>query len=233
MGRFLLLVAAFFEISAGACVTGDLSFQPQADGSFYSLVTLDDDAYTTQAASIPILKDRRIEIQSATNTDPIFLLKRQRKFFEGLPEFTDVIDLLIEGKIGRIDEITCFEETLINMVFSRFGIETELVAAVLTKAGNAPRVHLLSWAANGVQNSPGFDAKIDADIKAGWRMAIHFHNHPFFLNNSTGDIAGTVIPSQPDVLTYRNLREKWGLESAWVSNGFNTSKFKNTEFDLL
>jgi hypothetical protein len=82
-----------------------------------------------------------------------------------------------------------------------------------------------------VSQSAAFNDWIDELVLEGWQAQIHLHNHPFIFFGD--DIAGTIMASQGDVRVLKELQMRWGLKSAWITNGFNTAKFRHDEFAKL
>jgi hypothetical protein len=114
----------------------------------------------------------------------------------------------------------------------RFSAGSEFAAYLLTRAGAPGRVRAVVMSQNelGVGPGPRVDELLRRQFHAGWRLAQHLHNHPFDLNNAYGDIAGTILPSAPDLDTYRRLR---GLRSAVITNGFDSLELSRSDFQTL
>ena len=55
------------------------------------------------------------------------------------------------------------------------------------------------------------------------------HSHPLSPDGQY-DIAGTCLPSDPDIQTYRRLRDELGLQEAWITNGIDSARYVADEF---
>ena len=178
------------------------------------------------------------------------LLERQRAIFAALPpewsgEATNA-RLLLEGRAGRITPISCLEAMLWKWQASRYPMlehPTEFGAFVLRSKGRV-RVYLSSADLVGQRSRDTITKLVETDVVAGFHVIAHIHNHPFLFNREVGDrmwtlegtkgdVAGALAPSMTDVQLYRNLRRSHGLKEAWVTNGFETARFRADEFDTL
>jgi hypothetical protein len=172
-------------------------------------------------------------VVAQTNTDPYFLLERQREIYArvfGLQKFPDY-DLIIENKIGKIRNMNCLESLLLAEHTRKFPLEkysNEFTATILERDGFL-KIYFISDIVDKHGGGPSMkpiQKAIYSDLSQGWKAKIDLHNHPFFFKNPTGDIAGTTIPSgnakSGDVLVFMESIRKMGLESATITNGFST-----------
>jgi len=178
------------------------------------------------------------------------LLERQRAIFATLPrewsgEATNA-RLVLEAHVGDITQMSCLEVMLWKWQASRYPMlehPTEFGAFLLRGHGRV-RIYLSSADLVGQRIRDTITKLVEGDIAAGFQVVAHVHNHPFLfdrhvgdrmwtLKGTTGDVAGALAPSMTDVQLYRNLRRSCGLREAWVTNGFETARFRADEFDTL
>ena len=187
--------------------------------------------------SLPLLAQYRAwATPLAGMTDPILLLKRQRTLYARvIPQEVPRFDVLIDGRAGKIGEMSCLEATLLEEHL-KFGFEkkreTEFGAYVLD-CGSELRARFQTSDQAGVSTDRVVQALVVSDLAEGCVLRAHLHNHPFDFKNHYGDIAGTVIPSAPDMQTYRNLRATKSMQEARLTNGFSTLILQSAEFDEL
>ncbi len=172
--------------------------------------------------------------------DQLDLLAHQRDVFvdAGLDDGA-LWDALIDGSIGEVTSVICLHSIffdLQNQDFPLWDAPTELGASVLRQEIDG-EVHIRAYiqtqdAMLGVPNSSYLDATSD-DLAEGWEFFAHFHSHPYAPDNQFGDIAGTVIPSDPDIGTYHSLYATYDLQEAWISNGIHSLRMVEREFNAL
>jgi len=178
------------------------------------------------------------------------LIERQRAIFMKLPyEWSGEAfnsTLLLDSRAGIITNMSCLELMLWNWQNARYPMlehPTEFGAFVLRGHGKV-RVYLSSADLVGGKMNSEVTERMNADIKSGYRLFTHIHNHPFLFGREVGDrmwtteatiedIAGALAPSMSDVSVYRGFRDSHGLEQAWITNGLQTSRFHDKEFDIL
>jgi hypothetical protein len=178
------------------------------------------------------------------------LIDRQRKIFAALSnEWKGEAEnsmLMLEGTVGEIKPMVCLEAMLWkwqNYRFPMISYPTEFGAFIL-KRDTDLRIYLSSNDIVGARIRPEVMESIQTDIESGFVLFAHLHNHPFLFDRKIGDrmwtmeetiedIAGALAPSMTDVSFYRGIRDRFGLQEAWITNGFETSKFRAGEFDIL
>lgn len=75
---------------------------------------------------------------------------------------------------------------------------------------------------------------IQTDISNGWVLLNHLHNHDFNMPVSNEiTLVGGPSPSLTDVQLYRDFYSSLGLNSASVTNGFDTLYINHTEFNIF
>ncbi len=179
------------------------------------------------------------EARTKTNTDQTALLQRQRSFYRGTKEEI-WFDRILNGSFGRISPLGCLD----GLLFERFlqesapGSVGEFQAFLLERAEPQQwRVYFQPLALvldfrNQIapkRASQQIPQRLRSDLKAGWKMRLHLHNHPFLFLDGQTDIAGTVIPSANDRAYAQKLRAEYGLEEFWITNGIDTFQAQTKE----
>jgi hypothetical protein len=192
------------------------------------------DAPATQNS---VLEEFQSFVAARTYVDPLDLLKRQSQIFHdmNLGYEAQRIDAVIAGKLGSITELGCVEGSLFTQhkTGRRPESETEFAAYVFEKQ-SIKGTHLKIYHVDSDGASVSFPKRLDEELLAnmlsGWTFLVHLHNHPFLLDSDSGDIAGTTVPSDPDMITYGVMADLYGLQNAWITNGFNTIKIHKNQF---
>lgn len=185
-----------------------------------------------------VLEEFQRFVTARTSVDPLDLLKRQSQIFHdrNLAQYAQRIDAVIAGQFGHIADLGCIEGSLFTRHRTRRGqnIETEFAAYVFEKrdaAGTYLKIYYVDSEGLSVGFPKSLDVELVANVLSGWTFLVHMHNHPFLLDNEVGDIAGTTVPSDPDMTTYRMMAELYGLQNAWITNGFDTIKINKNQFN--
>lgn len=181
----------------------------------------------------------RSVVESKISTDQSYLLRRQKAIFNR--NMTDIEDLnklfddMADRNIGKIAPINCLEALLYEIHLNEQGVfgETEFCAA-LYKMQILGEPYIKIILSSGPRASgPDMTAELQKENRPVWAF---IHNHFFALNNPTGDLAGTLLPSGlappggflnpvSDLKFYRKIAQRHGLQQAWITNGFDTSHF--------
>lgn len=180
-------------------------------------------------------------LRNTPTIDPFELLKRQREIFarSGISELTNELtkfDSVINKEVGTIRDANCIELLLFAEHAKRFlgGEVLYEFDAIILEYEASQRIKI--YYGSGKEESGGapslsrFNQAIRSDLENGYRMVYSLHNHPFFFGNRTGDIAGTTIPSNPDVQSYIKKKNEYGLRAAGITNGFSTIEISSAEF---
>lgn len=186
----------------------------------------------------------RFWVETKTDTDQILLLKRQRELYaQYFPDCVPRFDKLIAGEIGEIKEINCLESLLVATHNNRYPLKntpSEFGGYYLIKKQNDKvniKIYFTSNNVLSVNPSEMVENSIKEDIKTGWKVIFHIHNHPFIFSNTSGDYGGTIIPSGDktygDVSVFIKDRKKFGIKNALITNGFDTIYIDSKEFDQL
>jgi hypothetical protein len=184
------------------------------------------------------------------DVDARSLLERQRSIYAAMPpEWRGEAangTFVLDGRAGTIHPVGCLEAMLWKWQAARYSMlehPTEFGAFILRGDGIV-RVYLSSADLVGQKIRGPVVERVAADVRTGFRLLAHLHNHPFLLDRAVGDrmwtmegtvddVAGALAPSMTDVQFYRSIRDDLGLEEAWVTNGLETARFRAAELDLL
>jgi hypothetical protein len=153
---------------------------------------------------------------------------------------------VLEGKAGVLGPISCLEWRLFQRQARRFPMlerPTEFGAYVLRGHGQI-RVYLSGADRAGMKLRHEVRDRVVADVSRGFAPVAHGHNHNFMFDRKPGDrmwtteesvndVGGTIAPSLTDVQAWRMMREHFGLQGAWVTNGLDTARYTSEDFDRL
>jgi predicted small lipoprotein YifL len=203
----------------------------------------------------PELRHFRDGVRARTDVEPLGLIRRSIPFHanskhERIRDEVANMEVVLAGRAGQIAPVNCLESWLLARQSARHPMlewPTELGAFVLRKqdaGGQRLRVYFSSGNRVGGRISQEVLARIDEDLKQGWVVLAHLHNHPFMFDRKPGDrtwateetqddIGGGVSPSTTDVWFYRSNHAHTGLRGAWVTNGFHTLHLTAAELPLL
>jgi hypothetical protein len=153
---------------------------------------------------------------------------------------------VLAGTAGQVGPVSCLEWSLFQHQARRFPMierPTEFGAYVLRGHGRI-RVYLSGADRIGGRLYSGVRDRVMADVARGFAPVAHVHNHPFMFDRKPGDrmwttpetvndVGGGVAPSLTDVQAFRMMREAFGLQGAWVTNGLDTGRYTSEDFDRL
>jgi hypothetical protein len=153
---------------------------------------------------------------------------------------------VLEEKAGTLGPISCLEWRLFQRQSRRYPMlehPTEFYAYVLRGHG---QIHVYLSGADRVGGKLRGEVRdrVVADVGRGFAPVAHGHNHNFMFDRKPGDrmwtteesvndVGGTVAPSLTDVQAWRQMREHFGLQGAWVTNGLDTARYTSEDFDRL
>lgn len=211
-------------------------FTEEVDSLTFSVGRVDTPEYDEY---IEFLEDLSIE-RGIDVFDQRAVLERQRDVFVEFlgPEEGVLFDLILDGEVGELSEVHCLESLLIDMQNNDFPIvdaPTETGALILKRRISGKdfiRVYVITQKGKLSVSFRNVMSRVRTDVAAGWSLFAHFHSHPFAPDNSL-DIAGTAIPSSADANSYRQLRDEFGLQEAWLSNGVDSNRILAEDFDQL
>lgn len=181
---------------------------------------------------------------------PLALLERSRALHEAMKgdraREAENSTALLEGRTGVLGPISCLEWSLFQRQDGRFPMlehPTEFGAYVLRGHGQI-RVYLSGADRVGGKLRSEIRDRVMADVGQGFAPVAHGHNHNFMFDRKPGDrmwtteesvndVGGTLAPSLTDVQAWRRMRENFGLQGAWVTNGLDTARYTAGDFDRL
>lgn len=142
---------------------------------------------------------------------------------------------LIHAKVlGKIRPINFLESQLLGYQLNRYPLlshPTEFHGFILLNDSlNLVRVY---FAASDQPWPPKPKVILEAltnDLKQGWRLQYHLHNH---YEPKSNHYLGILAPSMTDAQYYLFLAEDFNLEHALVTNGFHTVDIQRAEFSKL
>ena len=175
-------------------------------------------------------------VRAHVDPDPRAILIRNRENWKKKGWSTERYDLILSGRLGSIRPINRIEAEIFLLQLDRFGKSCtgEILVFVLRKAG---RLGMYGYATATKTIKPGIlRHKLEADIADHWEFCASLHNHPFDFSgkDTTG---GMLYPSgdtaDGDVQYYLADSENFGLQRAWITNGFDTIEVAAKEFPAL
>lgn len=146
--------------------------------------------------------------------------------------------LVLTKKAGSIRPINCLESLLLSIQLKRQPMieqPSEFSAFILTKADATQsklKIYYSTFDRPGGKVSSLVTELLETDLANGWTLWRHLHNHNFFFQNSISVMGGT-CPSRPDLQLYLELVRNYGLQSAAVTNGFDTNEMTGVDITLL
>lgn len=161
------------------------------------------------------------------------LLERQRaiyaRLFPGSSE-TRKFDVVLSGRGGELAPMGCVEYLLFDFQNRRHPLRTttgEFAAYAVEQADGNVQLLIQSSGVFSVRSDPAVESLLEHALTAGGELLFHLHNHPFMPDNSTGDVAGTCVPSGTrrgygDLATYETLARKNGMQEFRITNGVTT-----------
>lgn len=202
------------------------------DLPIYASQTLTDD---------PSLSNYRSEIKKRVpDLNQISILQREYQDFikSGNPNYlaeAGPTKLVYSKQAGTIRSINCLESLLLTVQLKRqLMIEhpSEFSAFILKNTDPAQpklKIYYSTFDRPGGKINPRVTALVEADLAQGWVLWRHLHNHNFFFSNSVSVMGGT-CPSRPDLQLYLDLVHNEGLQTAAVTNGFDTLEMSGADF---
>lgn len=229
IAHFLVLLFSPLLYAEG-CIKGQFKFEVLKDGAHYYVAELEPKWREAPVVLGKHLREMHKKVESRGSTDPIQLFRRQMKHFEPQSAAVSAIESFIKGDFGRIRGIGCLEAALLENHMSNYPDPSEFAAILMAKDGEF-KIHVYTfretWA---VSHSAVFENAIEELILQGWQPLTHIHNHPFY----EGEILnGLVMASHSDAGVYKDYAMRWGIKSAWITNGISTAKFRQEEFARL
>merc|ERR1719220_2058438 len=102
---------------------------------------------------------------------------------------------------------------------------------MIDSANTTVKVYLQTGPTAGVPGMTWAYQPITQDMNNGFRMLTFLHNHPFFAH-STLDVAGTIVPSDPDLNAFANGFQRFA-QSFWITNGHDSFRFPSSDLGVF
>lgn len=177
-------------------ISEKIVFSRLKDGAKFARIDLSTDWEEAPESSATAILNFKNTVRNRISTDPKFLIDRQRSFFKDFPKVVTKITQVLDDKMGRIEAAGCLETALLAAILTEYPSDKEVEFSVfLLKRGReiqSYQAYVLTWGLNQIPDSHDLMKLVDRDLKNGWQYYIHLQNHPFFFDNPTGDIGGTV-----------------------------------------
>lgn len=142
-----------------------------------------------------------------------------------------------EGKLGSVGRARCLEALLFaqaNSLRRQSAEPYEMGALVLDRSVRGQR-KLRVYLVVGQGVSVRFrhlERAVHRDLGEGWNLFANMHSHPFSINPERAPFMGYTAPSPSDSDLYLRYKKFYGLEEAWITNGINTFRLKQSQFEL-
>lgn len=181
----------------------------------------------------PLLRKFQTTIAARLPANWQALLRRQRALFRKHGRGTALIDWVLAHP-RQVRPMNRMQAMLFLTHWrDEKPLKREFQAFVLRRNGLWRVYYTQSDERSAWPHSPQVKALLAKDLQAGWTLFAHVHNHPFFFDNPTGDIAGTTVPSPADVALYRELAVTARLRRAWIVNGFDALELTAADLPRL
>lgn len=218
----------------------------QAPHELHEIWTIDDSPiyWSHKVTDEPALSDYQSEIKKRVpDLNQFSILQREYQDFiqSGNPVYISeaaTTKLVLTKKAGSIRPINCLESLLLSIQLKRQPMieqPSEFSAFILTKADATHpklKIYYSTFDRPGGKVSSLVTELLKTDLIHGWILWRHLHNHNFFFQNSISVMGGT-CPSRPDLQLYLDLVQEYGLQSAAVTNGFDTNEMAGADITQL
>ncbi len=149
------------------------------------------------------------------------------------PENGDMINaqLVHSGSLGKIRAINLLEAQLLNYQLSKYPLlshPTEFHGFIAEQDSlNRIRVYFAASDQPWPPKPNIIISELQKEMLNGWKLKYHLHNH---YESSLKNYVGIMAPSLADAQYYKWLYEKFKIEKALITNGFNTVEIESEEF---
>ncbi|MCG8425487.1 MAG: hypothetical protein MJE77_47015 [Proteobacteria bacterium] len=146
-------------------------------------------------------------------------------------------DLILDGRAGILSPMNCLQSIIFDIQNREHPLSeapSEGLGAILRRKFADFYVFKIYAQTEGdyIPSTEKLREFVAKDVAAGWEWFVHMHNHPFMFDGPF-DIAGTVIPSSPDLAAYESHRNQFGLKVGWITNGLDSLHLDTEEVDLF
>jgi len=139
--------------------------------------------------------------------------------------------LVHSGRVGKIRAVNFLEAQLLNYQLSRYPLlshPTEFHGFILTNDSlNQVRVYFAASDQPWPPKPTVILESIKMDLKQGWNLKYHLHNH---YEPKINNYVGILAPSLADAQFFGFLSEDFNLGNALITNGFNSVEIARKEF---
>ncbi|MGZ3785243.1 MAG: hypothetical protein ACXWR0_11915 [Bdellovibrio sp.] len=246
------VILSFFTCVSQFALAGECIFSSkpiiisQSEHELHQFWQIDDNAVFMSneiPSSAPFIDFISSVKNKIADTSPKALLSKQYNDFisSGVPtliaEAPNML-LAMNKTAGKFHSINCLEALLLSQQVDRglsWDNPMEFSAFILKNATDAKLKIYYSTndRPGGKINSQIIDL-IQTDVSNGWVLLNHLHNHTFNTPVSNAiTLVGGPSPGLTDVQLYRDLYSSLGLNSASVTNGFDTLYIDHTEFNIF
>jgi hypothetical protein len=139
--------------------------------------------------------------------------------------------LVHAGSAGKIRPINFLEAELLNYQLARYPLlshPTEFQGFLLfNESKDSVKVYFAASDQPWPPKPAVILESIEKDLKQGWTLEYHLHNH---YEPKTNNYLGILAPSLADAQFFSFLSEDYGLDKALITNGFHTVEIESKEF---
>jgi hypothetical protein len=139
--------------------------------------------------------------------------------------------LVHTGSLGHIRPINTMEAQILNYQLVKYPLirqPTEFHGFIAYN--NEQQSYRVYFGASDQPWPPHPDLliqQLNKDVKNGWRLKYHLHNH---YEPESNDYLGILAPSMADAQYFIMLLEEYSLEKALITNGFHTVEIESDDF---
>lgn len=193
--------------------------------------------WDTVPGSIPSLQAYRDSVRHVVGNDwlekTLAAQSDQFQAFDTVGLTGDQVNaqLVHSGRMGRTRPLTLLEAQLLNYQVSRYPLlshPTEFHGFILQRdSSNQVRIYFAASDQPWPPKPTVITEAIKVDLKQGWRLAYHLHNH---YEPKEHHYVGILAPSVADAQFFEFLASDFQLVRALITNGFHTVEIDHTEF---
>jgi len=139
--------------------------------------------------------------------------------------------LIHTGTIGHVRPINTLEAHILNYQLVKYpfiGHPTEFHGFIAYNA--AKKSYRVYFGASDQPWPPHPDLlldQLDEDVKNGWQLKYHLHNH---YEPASNNYLGILAPSMADAQYFKMLSEQYNVEAALITNGLYTVEIPSEDF---
>lgn len=193
------------------------------------------DLWDGQPSNVPELINFRKQVAKLVDVDQTAILTHQMQYVtQGNLKNSKLIR---DGDVGQIRKINCIESLLFEYQAQRSPMlekPSEFLAYFLVRdRPQGKNIRILYYTINqpGIGSLSVSHANLRKFVTEGWKVKMSLHNHNFDMTKP--NYLGGVAPSSSDVQAYLGEKLEFQLEFALITNGFDTSVIRSSEFAIL